>query len=140
MHTHSSILMNSDLLERMFGPHSDPARTKMEAMEPSPRSQPRRHLECLKPGITFDGSQQSRDNRYSVQVEIKDVNLADSFLCGYLTINGLTPEYPSLTTYFEAEVIGPKHSFITRKWEAKHSDDMNHWVCTSFLYVIYNQF
>jgi len=86
------------------------------------------------------------------------VNLADSFLCGYLTITGLTEvrartggqvplwtvcgvltlyrrqprgacrgarraqDYAMLTTYFEAEIIGPKHGFLTRKWVRRTSD------------------
>jgi len=56
------------------------------------------------------------------------VDLAESFLCGYLRINGLTEEYPELTTYFEAEIIGPKHSFLTRKWDADELIDEEHWV------------
>ncbi|KAF9289366.1 GID complex subunit 4, VID24 [Mortierella alpina] len=60
-------------------------------------------------------------------VDIKHVDLAESFLCGYLRINGLTEEYPELTTYFEAEIIGPKHSFLTRKWDADELIDEEHW-------------
>ena len=56
------------------------------------------------------------------------MDLAESFLCGYLRINGLTEEYPELTTYFEAEIIGPKHSFLTRKWDADELTDEEHWV------------
>lgn len=56
------------------------------------------------------------------------MDLAESFLCGYLRINGLTEEYPELTTYFEAEIIGPKHSFLTRKWDADELIDEEHWV------------
>lgn len=35
---------------------------------------------------------------------IQHVNLAESTLCGYLHIKGLTEEYPELTTFFDAEV------------------------------------
>ncbi|KAF9902799.1 GID complex subunit 4, VID24 [Linnemannia zychae] len=40
---------------------------------------------------------------------------------------GLTEEYPELTTYFEAEIIGPKYSFFTRKWDADELVDEEHW-------------
>jgi hypothetical protein len=32
-----------------------------------------------------------------------------------------------LTTFFEAEIIGPKHSFETNKWSASHEADQRHW-------------
>ncbi|RUP45006.1 LOW QUALITY PROTEIN: vacuolar import and degradation protein-domain-containing protein, partial [Jimgerdemannia flammicorona] len=56
------------------------------------------------------------------------VDLNESFLCGYLHIKGLTSDYPELTTFFEAEIIGPKYSFLTRKWEADESIDKSHWM------------
>ena len=39
-----------------------------------------------------------------------------------------TQDYPTLTTYFEAEVIGPKHNFLTRKWDTNERVDRQHWV------------
>lgn len=42
----------------------------------------------LRPGSKFVGTQQSDRQVYDVQVEIKDVNMAESFLCGYLRIQG----------------------------------------------------
>lgn len=42
----------------------------------------------LRPGSKFRGTQQSDRQVYDVQVELKDVDLADSFLCGYLRIQG----------------------------------------------------
>ena len=56
------------------------------------------------------------------------VNLAESSLCGYLHIKGLTEDYPELTTFFEAEIIGRKHSFLTKKWDANDNIDIQHWV------------
>jgi hypothetical protein len=32
-----------------------------------------------------------------------------------------------MTTYFDAEVIGSKHGFITDKWGASEQDDHTHW-------------
>lgn len=42
----------------------------------------------LRPGSRFTGTQQSERQRYDVQVEIKHVDLRESFLCGYLKIQG----------------------------------------------------
>jgi len=42
----------------------------------------------LRPGSKFHGTQQSERQRYDVQVEIKHVDLRESFLCGYLRIQG----------------------------------------------------
>jgi hypothetical protein len=32
-----------------------------------------------------------------------------------------------MTTYFDAEVIGAQHGFITGKWGATDSEDLKHW-------------
>ena len=44
---------------------------------------------------------------------------------------GLTPEHPSLTTYFEGEMIGPKYGFVTKQqhetWGATSTTDVEHW-------------
>jgi hypothetical protein len=42
----------------------------------------------LRPGSRFEGTQQSERQRYDVEVEIKHVDLRESFLCGYLKIQG----------------------------------------------------
>ncbi len=44
------------------------------------------------------------------------MDLSSEFLCGYFKISGLTKDLPDLVTYFEAEIIGKNHSFLTRKW------------------------
>lgn len=36
-------------------------------------------------------------------------------------------EFPMLTTFFEGEIIGEKHSFLTRKWDASEEVDRKHW-------------
>ncbi|OHW99460.1 vacuolar import and degradation protein [Colletotrichum incanum] len=75
------------------------------------------------------GSDFSNMRVYDVQVEIKHVDLRESFLCGYLRIQGLTEDHPTLTTYFEGEIIGTKYSFITNheSWGATDKIDLNHW-------------
>ncbi|KAK0715905.1 vacuolar import and degradation protein-domain-containing protein [Lasiosphaeris hirsuta] len=83
----------------------------------------------LRPGSRFTGTQQSERQRYDVQVEIKHVDLRESFLCGYLKIQGLTDDHPTLTTYFEGEIIGSKYGFITQhpSWGATDKIDLSHW-------------
>jgi hypothetical protein len=83
----------------------------------------------LRPGSRFHGTQQSERQRYDVQVEIKHVDLRESFLCGYLRIQGLTEDHPTLTTYFEGEIIGTKYGFTTQhaSWGASDKTDMSHW-------------
>jgi len=48
-------------------------------------------------------------------------------LCGYLRIRGLTEDWPELTTYFDAEIIGSRYGFLTRNWGATEQEDMVHW-------------
>uniref|UniRef100_A0A8C2UY90 GID complex subunit 4 homolog n=2 Tax=Euarchontoglires TaxID=314146 RepID=A0A8C2UY90_CHILA len=55
------------------------------------------------------------------------VDTGNSYLCGYLKIKGLTEEYPTLTTFFEGEIISKKHPFLTRKWDADEDVDRKHW-------------
>ena len=45
----------------------------------------------LRPGSKFVGTQQSDRQVYNVQVEIKYVDMEESFLCGYLRIQGWSP-------------------------------------------------
>lgn len=83
----------------------------------------------LRPGSCFMGTQQSGRSTYEVNVELKYVDMNQSFLCGYLRIQGLTEDNPTLTTYFEGEMIGPKYSFFTRRkeWNTSDQNDVNHW-------------
>ena len=96
------------------------------------------HLPYLRNGSKFQGIQSSHQpdasnnnvTEYTVTVEMKEVNLAEDYLCGYLTIENLTAEYPTLTTLFEAEVIGPesKSKFRTgHRWRTSAHIDFEHW-------------
>lgn len=42
---------------------------------------------------------------------------------------GLTDDHPTLTTYFEGEIIGSKYGFITQHqgWGASEKIDISHW-------------
>ncbi|KAG9228167.1 vacuolar import and degradation protein-domain-containing protein [Amylocarpus encephaloides] len=83
----------------------------------------------LRAGSKFHGTQQSERQVYDVQVEIKHVDMRESFLCGYLRIQGLTEDHPTLTTYFEGEIIGSKYTFLTRHedWGSSDKVDLQHW-------------
>lgn len=83
----------------------------------------------LRAGSRFHGTQQSERQKYDVQVEIKHVDMRESFLCGYLRIQGLTEDHPTLTTYFEGEIIGSKYSFLTQHqdWGSTDKVDLQHW-------------
>ncbi|KAF9520590.1 hypothetical protein BS47DRAFT_1323666 [Hydnum rufescens UP504] len=83
---------------------------------------------ALYPGSVFSGSQRSGANSYDVTVTIVDVDLSSSVLCGYLRIQNLTDDYPELTTYFDAEIIGSRFGFITAdEWGASEAEDLKHW-------------
>jgi hypothetical protein len=78
-------------------------------------------------GSRFVGHQKSKGNQYAVEVILQHVDLESAYLCGYLKIKGLTDEYPNLTTFFDGEIIGKKHPFLTRKWDADEDVDRKHW-------------
>ncbi|OBT64299.1 hypothetical protein VE03_06750 [Pseudogymnoascus sp. 23342-1-I1] len=83
----------------------------------------------LRSGSQFRGTQHSERQVYEVQVEIKHVDMRESSLCGYLRIQGLTEDHPTLTTYFEGEIIGSKYSFLTKHddWGSTDKVDLEHW-------------
>ncbi|KIK57687.1 hypothetical protein GYMLUDRAFT_45853 [Collybiopsis luxurians FD-317 M1] len=82
---------------------------------------------CLYPGAVFQGTQKSGRSSYDVNVTIVDVDFANSSLCGYLRIRGLTEDWPDLTTYFDAEIIGSRYGFLTENWGANEQQDLVHW-------------
>ncbi|MCJ1340913.1 hypothetical protein MMC09_006209 [Bachmanniomyces sp. S44760] len=93
------------------------------------RQYPNHTSSFLRAGSKFKGTQQSDRQEYNVEVDIKHVDMNESFLCGYLRIEGLTEDHPTLTTYFEGEIIGPKYTFQTKhdSWGATDKTDMQHW-------------
>ncbi|KAJ6220055.1 hypothetical protein RDWZM_005867 [Blomia tropicalis] len=78
-------------------------------------------------GSKFYGTQASKGSNYQVEVIFQNIDEANSYLCGYLMIKGLTEEYPTLTTFFDGEIISEKYPFLTRKWEADEDIDRKHW-------------
>ncbi|KAI0998026.1 hypothetical protein K3495_g10166 [Podosphaera aphanis] len=83
----------------------------------------------LRAGSRYKGTQKSEKQIYDVQVEIKYVDIGESFLCGFLQIQGLTKDHPTLSTYFEGEIIGSKYTFLTQHqdWGSNDKDDLTHW-------------
>ncbi|PGH11089.1 hypothetical protein AJ80_07277 [Polytolypa hystricis UAMH7299] len=111
-------------------PVSTPSATSSISYEYSNvRLYPNHCCSFLRAGSKFVGTQTSDRQVYNVDVEIKHVDMAESYLCGYLRIQGLTEDHPTLTTFFEGEIIGTKHTFQTRhpSWGATDKTDMKHW-------------
>ncbi|KAI1616072.1 vacuolar import and degradation protein-domain-containing protein [Exophiala viscosa] len=86
----------------------------------------------FQPYSKFKGTQQSDRQIYNVEVTILTVDIEQSTMSGYLQICGLTPDHPTLTTFFTGEIIGgpnQKYSFRTRDpaWGASDKTDLTHW-------------
>ncbi|CAG2167265.1 unnamed protein product [Oppiella nova] len=91
-------------------------------------------------GSKFGGHQKSKGNCYDVEVVLQNVDEINSYLCGYLKIKGLTEEYPTLTTFFDGEIISGKYPFLTRKWDADEEVDRKHWSKFLQFYQLSKQF
>jgi len=96
-------------------------------LPPIKSKQPGVSSSLLYSGSRFVGHQKSKGNQYDVEVILQYVNIEECYLCGYLKIKGLTEDYPTLTTFFDGEIISKKHPFLTRKWEADEDVDKKHW-------------
>lgn len=86
----------------------------------------------MHPGSKFEGTQQSDRQTYSVSVTFLTVDISQCTLSGYLKIEGLTLDHPTLTTFFRGEIIGgpnQRYSFQTktRGWGATDKTDLMHW-------------
>lgn len=95
----------------------------------------------LRPNSKFVGIQQSGKAKYNIRAEFKTVDLVNSLVVGFLQINGLTEQYPEMTTCFKGEIINnpfkvtnelalnKEYSFITenKKWESSFTNDLDHW-------------
>ncbi|CAD6201473.1 GSCOCG00000273001-RA-CDS [Cotesia congregata] len=103
---------------------------KVDVVPPPPANskQPGVTKSLLYNGSRFQGSQKSKGNSYDVEVVLQHVDEENSYLCGYLKIKGLTEEFPTLTTFFDGEIISKKYPFLTRKWDADEDVDKKHWV------------
>jgi len=96
------------------------------------RLRPQYPSATFQPYSKFKGTQQSDRQIYNVEVTILTVDIEQSTMSGYLQICGLTPDHPTLTTFFTGEIIGgpdQKYSFRTRDpgWGASDKTDLTHW-------------
>jgi hypothetical protein len=96
------------------------------------RLRPQYPSATFQPYSKFKGTQQSDKQVYNVEVTLLTVDLEQSTMSGYLQICGLTPDHPTLTTFFTGEIIGgphQKYSFRTRdaSWGASDKTDLTHW-------------
>lgn len=83
----------------------------------------------LTSGAVYKGIQRSDRKDYEVKVDIKVADFERPLFCGYLTIYNLTDGAASLTTFFEAEIVGRSgNTFLTSKWETSSEIDHGHWV------------
>ncbi|XP_064478654.1 glucose-induced degradation protein 4 homolog [Ornithodoros turicata] len=104
-----------------------PVKTEIVPPLPANSQQPGVTRSLLYNGSRFHGHQKSKGNCYDVEVVLQHVDETNSYLCGYLKIKGLTEEYPTLTTFFDGEIISGKYPFLTRKWDADEEVDKKHW-------------
>ncbi|CCH58451.1 hypothetical protein TBLA_0A06590 [Henningerozyma blattae CBS 6284] len=100
----------------------------------------------LRPNMRFTGYQISGYKRYQVSILLKTVDLpsnnvtydySNPHLSGYLSIKGLTNQYPEITTFFESFVIDHVNlSFLSNTWNSypnlknftsSISNDLDHW-------------
>lgn len=54
----------------------------------------------------------------------------NSWLCSIdfiILLVSYLQEYPTLTTFFEGEIISKRYPFLTRKWDASEEVDRKHW-------------
>ncbi|KAI0241393.1 Glucose-induced degradation protein 4 [Lamellibrachia satsuma] len=104
-----------------------PVRLELDPPPPANSVQAGVATSLLYSGSKFRGSQKSKGNCYDVEVILQHVDMNNAYLCGYLKIAGLTEEYPTLTTFFDGEIISKQHPFLTRKWDADEDVDRKHW-------------
>lgn len=104
-----------------------PSKMSIEPAIPANNKSTGVHKNLLYSGSRFRGCQKSKGNSYEVEVVLQHVDRENSYICGYLKIKGLTEEYPTLTTFFDGEIISEKYPFLTRKWDADEDVDRKHW-------------
>lgn len=99
------------------------------------------------PGSIFRGVQGSSHRPHQVNIEITDTSALEreGLFYGFLTIQELTKELPTLTTFFKAEILNPVNatrrikghprtsvalqgrSWKTKKWDATDEVDFHYW-------------
>lgn len=115
--------------ERQGSPSKNTMPVRVDIVPPPPNNSKQLGVtkSLLYNGSKFRGFQKSKGNSYEVEVVLQHVDEANSYLCGYLKIKGLTFEFPTLTTFFDGEIISKKYPFLTRKWDADEEVDREHF-------------
>jgi hypothetical protein len=138
--TLSHLSISSVLLPRRFNTDAgipsidrELTRSALEPWEFSKRRIPNLYPSALfQTNSRYTGFQQSDRQIYNVDVTILTVDMSQCTTSGYLQICGLTPNHPTLTTFFTGEIIGgPDQRFsfrtTTAEWGATDKTDMTHW-------------
>ncbi|GMM34674.1 glucose-induced degradation complex subunit [Saccharomycopsis crataegensis] len=113
---HSSSLESSvNLMDLVNGPYQNLQSLGHTRRSPNGDSNQILHSSTLYPGSNFVGSQIFQDKRYDLSIELKYVDLNQSYMNGYLSIRNLTEKHPEITTFFEAELISENHNFLSRR-------------------------
>ena len=97
--------------------------------EPPQDFDPRQANPMLQPGALLVGTQSSdKGSAFEVTVKVLSSSLADGRISGRLTILGLTGEDTLISTLFDGEIVGPKHSFFTGgRFDTDSAIDRQHW-------------
>lgn len=84
---------------------------------------------ALRAGACFVGTQHDEWGSCEIDVSISSVSVSDSFLSGCIRFKNLVPTCPSVTTYFEAEMIGSQYNFLTphTDWGSDARYDLKQW-------------
>lgn len=110
---------------------AEPKQQKPSWLDPVPSLSANRvssaTYDCLYPGALFEGIQTNKTKEHRVSVRIVDINLQQSTLAGFLTIHDLTDHHPEITTFFDGQIIGDTHGFVTSDWGASEKVDTTHW-------------
>lgn len=120
---------SSNVNSRQGSPPKNTMPVRVDIVPPPPNNSKQLGVtkSLLYNGSKFRGFQKSKGNSYEVEVVLQHVDEANSYLCGYLKITGLTFEFPTLTTFFDGEIISKKYPFLTRKWDADEDVDRKHF-------------
>ena len=112
-----------------------PVKTDVHVPPPANSHQPGLNRSLLYNGSRFQGHQKSKGNCYDVEVVLQ-VKLFHTFqfitqmFTKKVLIHSMlmTEEFPTLTTFFDGEIISKRFPFLTRKWDADEDVDKKHWV------------
>ena len=132
----ASVVRACQLFQTSGGPTIDQELNHISEAKPWEFSKRRMQSQCpsalFQTNAKYIGTQQSDRQIYNVEVTILTVDMEQCTTSGYLQICGLTPDHPTLTTFFTGEIIGgpdQKFGFRTRtsEWGATDKTDMTHW-------------